>query len=86
MDGSRRETAQEDGCDPRAQARGDSRGPGHGARCHELRENDPWRCQGSVTDILVQEGQLWPFLTLVVGSGVLVTKIGEARKLVKGVE
>lgn len=62
-------------------------GPGQGSRRHELGENsheEAWRCQGLLTDdSLVQEGQLWPFLLLVVGSGVLVTKIGEVRKLVK---
>ena len=63
-------------------------GHGRGSRWHELGENkceEAWRHQGLVADTVGQKGQLWPFLLLAVGSGILVTKIGKARKLVKGV-
>ena len=39
-----------------------------------------------MTHILGLKGQLWPFLLLAVGLGILVTKTGKARKLLKGVE
>lgn len=69
---------------PEEKAEGHGRGP----RWHELGEHkceEAWRHQGLVADVVGQEGQLWPFLLLAVGSGILVTKIGKARKLVKGV-
>lgn len=62
---------------------------GQGSRCCELGENEheeAWRRHGLVADILVREGRLRSYLLLAVGSGVSVTKMREARKLVKGIE
>lgn len=61
-------------------------GHGRGAQSRELRQNHREKPPGAgavVTHMPRQGGQLWPFLRLAVGAGVLVT-IGEARKLVTG--